>query len=102
MGLDSMVSGCEEASWPRLQIRTPRGVSGTVLLDGHSCARAKPQSVAAQRLETDEVKRMNLPPDYVFAGVSGNSKELARTGRGFIAGVPAVVYFYVHRAGGAV
>jgi len=40
------------------------------------------QSVTLTQLN-NEVKAMNLPPDYV-AGVAGTSKELQRTGRGFL------------------
>jgi len=43
----------------------------------------------------NEVKAMNLPPDYQ-AGVAGNSKELQRTGRGFIiAFLLSFIFMYI-------
>ncbi len=43
----------------------------------------------------NEVKAMNLPPAYV-AGVAGNSKELERTGRGFIiAFLLSFIFMYI-------
>jgi len=52
------------------------------------------QSVALTQLN-NEVKAMNLPPDY-SAGVSGNSKELQRTGRGFIiAFLLSFIFMYI-------
>jgi HAE1 family hydrophobic/amphiphilic exporter-1 len=42
-----------------------------------------------------EVKAMNLPPEYV-SGVAGNSKELQRTGRGFIiAFMLSFIFMYI-------
>jgi len=78
VGLDNIVK-MQEATGPTQIERTGR--QRQVLLT----ANLKPgfsQSVVINQLN-QEVKAMNLPPDYV-AGVSGNSKELARTGRGFI------------------
>jgi hydrophobic/amphiphilic exporter-1 (mainly G- bacteria), HAE1 family len=52
------------------------------------------QSVVLAML-ANEVKAMNLPADYV-AGVSGNSKELARTGKGFlIAFMLSFIFMYI-------
>src|SRR5262245_11653516 len=52
------------------------------------------QSVVLGRLNA-EVRAMNLPPDYV-AGVAGNSKELQRTGRGFIiAFLLSFIFMYI-------
>jgi len=52
------------------------------------------QSDTLARLNA-EVKAMNLPPDYV-AGVAGNSKELQRTGRGFIiAFMLSFIFMYI-------
>jgi len=52
------------------------------------------QSVVLTQLN-NEVKAMNLPPDYV-AGVAGNSKELQRTGRGFlIAFLLSFIFMYI-------
>jgi HAE1 family hydrophobic/amphiphilic exporter-1 len=52
------------------------------------------QSVVLNQLNA-EVKAMNLPPDYV-AGVAGNSKELQRTGRGFIiAFLLSFIFMYI-------
>jgi hydrophobic/amphiphilic exporter-1 (mainly G- bacteria), HAE1 family len=43
----------------------------------------------------NEVKAMNLPPDYV-AGVAGSSKELQRTGRGFLmAFLLSFIFMYI-------
>jgi HAE1 family hydrophobic/amphiphilic exporter-1 len=43
----------------------------------------------------NEVKAMKLPPEYV-SGVSGNSKELQRTGRGFIiAFLLSFIFMYI-------
>ncbi|HEX2490670.1 MAG TPA: efflux RND transporter permease subunit, partial [Blastocatellia bacterium] len=52
------------------------------------------QSVVLNKLNA-EVKAMNLPPNYV-AGVAGNSKELQRTGRGFIiAFLLSFIFMYI-------
>jgi HAE1 family hydrophobic/amphiphilic exporter-1 len=52
------------------------------------------QSDTLARLNA-EVKAMNLPPEYV-AGVAGNSKELQRTGRGFIiAFLLSFIFMYI-------
>jgi len=78
VGLDNIVK-MQEATGPTQIERNNR--QRQVLLT----ANLKPgfsQSATLAALN-DEVKAMNLPPDYI-AGVSGNSKELARTGRGFI------------------
>src|SRR5262249_9588360 len=78
VGLDSFVK-LQEATGPTQIERVGR--QRQVLMT----ANLKPgfsQSVVLNGLNA-EVKAMNLPPDYV-SGVSGNSKELQRTGRGFI------------------
>jgi HAE1 family hydrophobic/amphiphilic exporter-1 len=52
------------------------------------------QSVTLSQLNS-EVKAMNLPPDYV-AGVAGASKELQRTGRGFLmAFLLSFIFMYI-------
>jgi HAE1 family hydrophobic/amphiphilic exporter-1 len=52
------------------------------------------QSETLDRLNK-EVKAMNLPPEYV-SGVAGNSKELQRTGRGFIiAFMLSFIFMYI-------
>jgi len=52
------------------------------------------QSVTLSQLN-NEVKAMNLPPDYV-AGVAGSSKELQRTGRGFLmAFLLSFIFMYI-------
>ena len=52
------------------------------------------QSVTLTQLN-NEVKAMNLPPDYV-AGVAGASKELQRTGRGFLmAFLLSFIFMYI-------
>jgi hydrophobic/amphiphilic exporter-1 (mainly G- bacteria), HAE1 family len=52
------------------------------------------QSVTLTQLN-NEVKAMNLPPDYV-AGVAGSSKELQRTGRGFLmAFLLSFIFMYI-------
>jgi HAE1 family hydrophobic/amphiphilic exporter-1 len=52
------------------------------------------QSVTLAQLNA-EVKAMNLPPEYV-SGVAGNSKELQRTGRGFIiAFLLSFIFMYI-------
>ncbi|HEX5084162.1 MAG TPA: efflux RND transporter permease subunit [Blastocatellia bacterium] len=52
------------------------------------------QSDTLARLNA-EVKAMNLPPEYV-SGVAGNSKELQRTGRGFIiAFMLSFIFMYI-------
>ncbi|HEY9433213.1 MAG TPA: efflux RND transporter permease subunit [Blastocatellia bacterium] len=52
------------------------------------------QSVTLSQLN-NEVKAMNLPPDYV-AGVAGASKELQRTGRGFLmAFLLSFIFMYI-------
>jgi hydrophobic/amphiphilic exporter-1 (mainly G- bacteria), HAE1 family len=52
------------------------------------------QSETLARLNA-EVKAMNLPPEYV-AGVAGSSKELQRTGRGFvIAFMLSFIFMYI-------
>jgi len=90
VGLDSIVR-MQEATGPTQIERTGR--QRQVLLT----ANLKPgfsQSVVLNGLNA-EVKAMNLPPDYV-AGVSGNSKELARTGQGFImAFLLSFIFMYI-------
>jgi HAE1 family hydrophobic/amphiphilic exporter-1 len=90
VGLDHIVK-MQEATGPTQIERTGR--QRQVLLT----ANLKPgfsQSVVINQLN-QEVKAMNLPPDYV-AGVSGNSKELARTGRGFIiAFLLSFIFMYI-------
>jgi HAE1 family hydrophobic/amphiphilic exporter-1 len=52
------------------------------------------QSETLARLNA-EVKAMNLPPEYV-SGVAGNSKELQRTGKGFIiAFMLSFIFMYI-------
>jgi hydrophobic/amphiphilic exporter-1 (mainly G- bacteria), HAE1 family len=90
VGLDSLVR-LEEGTGPTQIERVGR--QRQVLMT----ANLKPgfsQSAVLQLLG-DEVKAMNLPPDYV-AGVSGNSKELQRTGRGFIiAFLLSFIFMYI-------
>jgi HAE1 family hydrophobic/amphiphilic exporter-1 len=90
VGLDHIVK-MQEATGPTQIERVGR--QRQVLLT----ANLKPgfsQSVALNQLN-QEVKAMNLPPDYV-AGVAGNSKELQRTGRGFIiAFLLSFIFMYI-------
>jgi HAE1 family hydrophobic/amphiphilic exporter-1 len=90
VGLDNVVK-LQEAAGPTQIERTGR--QRQVLLT----ANLKPgfsQSAVLNALN-DEIKAMNLPADYV-AGVSGNSKELQRTGRGFIlAFLLSFIFMYI-------
>ncbi|MGE0126529.1 MAG: efflux RND transporter permease subunit [Blastocatellales bacterium] len=90
IGLDSIVK-LQEAAGPTQIERTGR--QRQVLLT----ANLKPgfsQSDVLNALN-NEVKAMKLPSDYV-AGVSGNSKELQRTGRGFIvAFLLSFIFMYI-------
>jgi len=90
VGLDNIVK-LREAAGPTQIERTGR--QRQVLFT----ANLRPgfsQSVVLTQLNA-EVKKMNLPPDYV-AGVSGNSKELQRTGRGFIiAFLLSFIFMYI-------
>ncbi len=90
VGLDHIVK-MQEATGPTQIERTGR--QRQVLLT----ANLRPgfsQSVVLGKLNA-EVKAMNLPPDYV-AGVAGNSKELQRTGRGFIiAFLLSFIFMYI-------
>ena len=90
IGLDNIVK-LQEAAGPTQIERNGR--QRQVLF----MANLKPgfsQSVVLNRLNA-EVKAMNLPPDYV-AGVAGNSKELQRTGRGFIiAFLLSFIFMYI-------
>ncbi|MEP7340497.1 MAG: efflux RND transporter permease subunit [Acidobacteriota bacterium] len=90
VGLDSIVK-MQEATGPTQIERTSR--QRQVLLT----ANLKPgfSQSATLAVLNNEVKAMNLPPAYV-AGVSGNSKELARTGRGFImAFLLSFIFMYI-------
>jgi HAE1 family hydrophobic/amphiphilic exporter-1 len=90
VGLDSLVR-LEEASGPTQIERVAR--QRQVMLT----ANLKPgfsQSTVLERLN-QEVKAMNLPPDYV-AGVAGRSKELGRTMRGFVmAFLLSFIFMYI-------
>ncbi len=90
VGLDNIVR-TQEATGPTVIERLGR--QRQVLLTSN----LKPgfsQSAVLNVLNA-EVKAMNLPPEYV-AGVSGNSKELARTGRGFImAFLLSFIFMYI-------
>jgi HAE1 family hydrophobic/amphiphilic exporter-1 len=90
VGLDNVVT-TREAAGPTQIERNGRQRQVTFT------ANLKPdfsQSETLARL-TAEVKAMNLPPEYV-AGVAGNSKELQRTGRGFIiAFMLSFIFMYI-------
>jgi hydrophobic/amphiphilic exporter-1 (mainly G- bacteria), HAE1 family len=90
VGLDSVVK-LEEATGPTQIERLGR--QRQVLIT----ANLRPgfsQSVVLTALN-DEVKNMKLPAEYV-AGVSGNSKELQRTGRGFmLAFLLSFIFMYI-------
>jgi HAE1 family hydrophobic/amphiphilic exporter-1 len=90
VGLDSVVK-LQEAAGPTQIERAGR--QRQVMLT----ANLKPgfsQSAVLNAL-ADEVKTMNLSPDYV-AGVAGNSKELQRTGRGFVlAFLLSFIFMYI-------
>ncbi len=90
IGLDNVVK-LQEAAGPTQIERTGR--QRQVMFT----ANLKPgfsQSVVLAALNK-EVKEMNLPPAYV-AGVAGNSKELQRTGRGFIiAFLLSFIFMYI-------
>jgi HAE1 family hydrophobic/amphiphilic exporter-1 len=90
VGLENVVN-LQEAAGPTQIERTGR--QRQVLLT----ANLKPgfsQSAVLNALG-NEIKSMNLPADYV-AGVSGNSKELQRTGRGFIvAFLLSFIFMYI-------
>jgi HAE1 family hydrophobic/amphiphilic exporter-1 len=90
VGLDNVVT-TREAAGPTQIERNGRQRQVTFT------ANLKPdfsQSETLNRL-TAEVKAMNLPPEYV-AGVAGNSKELQRTGRGFIiAFMLSFIFMYI-------
>jgi hydrophobic/amphiphilic exporter-1 (mainly G- bacteria), HAE1 family len=90
VGLDSVVR-LEEATGPTQIERLGR--QRQVLIT----ANLRPgfsQSVVLNGLN-DEVKKMKLPAEYV-AGVSGNSKELQRTGRGFlVAFLLSFIFMYI-------
>jgi hydrophobic/amphiphilic exporter-1 (mainly G- bacteria), HAE1 family len=90
VGLDSIVT-LDEASGPTSIQRSRR--QRTVTMFGFMKP-GKAASVAEAKLEA-AVKNLNLPPDYVFAK-GGNSKELARTGRGFaIAFALSFIFMYI-------
>ncbi len=90
VGLDNVVT-LSEAAGPTVIERNGRQRQVTFT------ANLKPgfsQSETLARLYA-EVKAMNLPPEYV-AGVAGNSKELQRTGRGFvIAFMLSFIFMYI-------
>lgn len=90
VGLDNIVK-LQEATGPTQIERLGR--QRQVLLT----ANLKPgfsQSVVLTALN-EEVKKLNMPADYT-AGVSGNSKELARTGRGFmLAFLLSFIFMYI-------
>ncbi|MFN8003452.1 MAG: efflux RND transporter permease subunit [Acidobacteriota bacterium] len=90
VGLDSVVR-LQEATGPTQIERLGRQRQVSIfanLKEGFS------QSAVLKVLD-DEVKAMKLPVDYV-AGVSGNSKELQRTGRGFIiAFLLSFIFMYI-------
>ncbi len=90
IGLDNIVK-LQEATGPTQIERSGRQRQVTLtcnLKPGFS------QSAVLNQLNA-EVKAMNLPPEYV-AGVAGNSKELARTGRGFlIAFLLSFIFMYI-------
>ncbi len=90
IGLDNIVA-LREAAGPTQIERNGRQRQVTFT------ANLKPgfsQSETLARLNA-EVKAMNLPPEYV-AGVAGNSKELQRTGRGFIiAFMLSFIFMYI-------
>src|SRR5262249_34053615 len=90
IGLDSIVK-MQETTGPTQIERVGRQRQVLIL------ANLKPgfsQSVVLNALN-GEVKAMNLPADYV-AGVSGTSKELQRTGRGFIiAFLLSFIFMYI-------
>jgi HAE1 family hydrophobic/amphiphilic exporter-1 len=90
VGLDNVVT-LREAAGPTQIERNGRQRQVTFT------ANLKPgfsQSDTLARL-TAEVKAMNLPPEYV-SGVAGNSKELQRTGRGFIiAFMLSFIFMYI-------
>jgi HAE1 family hydrophobic/amphiphilic exporter-1 len=90
VGLDNVVK-LREAAGPTQIERAGRQRQVTFT------ANLKPgfsQSVVLNKLN-EEVKAMNMPPDYV-AGVAGNSKELQRTGRGFlIAFLLSFIFMYI-------
>jgi hydrophobic/amphiphilic exporter-1 (mainly G- bacteria), HAE1 family len=90
IGLDNVVT-LREAAGPTQIERNGRQRQVTFtanLKSGFS------QSDTLARLNA-EVKAMNLPPEYV-AGVAGSSKELQRTGRGFIvAFMLSFIFMYI-------
>jgi hydrophobic/amphiphilic exporter-1 (mainly G- bacteria), HAE1 family len=90
IGLDNVVT-LREAAGPTQIERNGRQRQVTFT------ANLKPgfsQSDTLARLNA-EVKAMNLPPEYV-AGVAGSSKELQRTGRGFIiAFMLSFIFMYI-------
>ncbi|MBO0859890.1 MAG: efflux RND transporter permease subunit [Chloracidobacterium sp.] len=89
-GLDNVVK-LSEASGPAQIERNGRQRQVTFT------ANLKPgfsQSDTLARLKA-EVKAMNMPPEYV-SGVAGSSKELQRTGRGFIiAFMLSFIFMYI-------
>src|SRR5262245_21811664 len=90
IGLDNVVSLREGAGPTQIERNgRQRQVTFTAnLKPGFS------QSETLARLNA-EVKAMNLPPEYV-AGVAGTSKELQRTGRGFvIAFMLSFIFMYI-------
>ena len=90
VGLDSVVS-LEEASGPTSIQRSRR--QRTVTLYGFM-KQGKAASVAEKQIEAEAAK-LNLPTEYVFAK-GGNSKELARTGRGFaLAFLLSFIFMYI-------
>ncbi len=90
IGLDNVVT-LREATGPTQIERNGRQRQVTFTANLKS---GVSQSETLARLNA-EVKAMNLPPEYV-AGVAGTSKELQRTGRGFIiAFMLSFIFMYI-------
>ncbi len=90
VGLDSLVT-LEEASGPTSIQRSRRQRNVTIY---GFMKQGKAASVAEKQIE-EAVAKLKLPAEYVFAK-GGNSKELARTGRGFaLAFLLSFIFMYI-------